>query len=152
MIDRARPTCVKFSAHLLGLWIQLRRDVFRKGDFMKRIDAIVRPEKLQAVIKALHLAGVNGFTAIPAQGRGQEKNTRGVYRGHTYDINLHQKVKLEIVVSDDYLERTIQAVMDAAQTGEMGDGKIFVYSVLQAYNIRTGAVDETIDELNQESK
>lgn len=118
---------------------------------VKRIDATIRPEKLQAVIKALHRTGVNGFTAIPAHGRGQEKNTHGVYRGHTYDINLHQKVKLEIVVSDDFVKRTIDAVIGAAQTGEAGDGKIFVYSVLEAYNIRTGSMDETIDELNKPS-
>ncbi|MFB5190956.1 P-II family nitrogen regulator [Alicyclobacillus fastidiosus] len=116
---------------------------------MKRIDAVIRPEKLQAVIKALRKTGVNGFTVIPVQGRGQERNTHGVYRGHTYDINLHPKIKLEIVVSDNYLERTIEAIIGSAQTGEMGDGKIFVYEVLDAYNIRTGVVDETIDELKR---
>ncbi|EPZ42537.1 P-II family nitrogen regulator [Alicyclobacillus acidoterrestris] len=116
---------------------------------MKRIDAVIRPEKLQAVIKALRNMGVNGFTVIPVQGRGQERNAQGVYRGHTYNINLHPKIKLEIVVSDIYLQRTIQTIIDAAQTGETGDGKIFVYEVLEAYNIRTGVVDETIDELNR---
>lgn len=85
---------------------------------------------------------------IPVQGRGQQKDTIGVYRGHVYDINLHPKIKLEIVVSDNYLHPTIQAIMNAAQTGKTGDGKIFVYHIEEAYNIRTGAVDETIDELN----
>ncbi|MBX5437250.1 MAG: P-II family nitrogen regulator [Alicyclobacillaceae bacterium] len=116
---------------------------------MKRIDAIIRPEKLQAVIKALRQVGITGFTVIPAQGRGQQKDVHGVYRGHTYDINLHPKLKLEIVVSNEYLERAIQAIVGAAQTGRMGDGKIFVYDVLEAYNIRTGTVDETLDELNR---
>jgi nitrogen regulatory protein P-II 1 len=86
---------------------------------------------------------------IPVQGRGQQKDTRGVYRGHTYDINLHPKIKLEIVVSNEYLERTIHSIMHSAQTGEMGDGKVFVYDVQEAYNIRTGIIDETIDELNR---
>lgn len=115
---------------------------------LKRIDAIIRPEKLQPVITALRKVGVSGFTVIPVQGRGLQKDTVGVYRGHVYDINLHPKIKLEIVVSDEFLQRTIQAIIQAAQTGKTGDGKIFVYDIEEAYNIRTGAVDETIDELN----
>lgn len=116
---------------------------------MKRIDAIIRPEKLQNVIKSLRQVGVTGFTVIPVQGRGQQKDTTGVYRGHAYDINLHPKIKLEIVVSNEFVDRTIQAIMAAARTGEMGDGKIFVYDIHDAYNIRTAQVDETIDELNR---
>ncbi|WP_206831282.1 P-II family nitrogen regulator [Alicyclobacillus fructus] len=116
---------------------------------MKRIDAIIRPEKLQTTIKALRQVGVTGFTVIPVQGRGQQKDAVGVYRGHAYDINLHPKIKLEIVVSDKYVPATVQAIIGAAQTGKMGDGKIFVYDILEAYNIRTGEIDETIDELNQ---
>ena len=118
---------------------------------VKRIDAIIRPERLQHVIRTLHQVGVTGFTVIPVQGRGQQKNTTGVYRGHTYDINLHPKIKLEIVVSEEFLDPAIKAIIKAAQTGEMGDGKIFVYDILQAYNIRTGKIDETIDELNRNS-
>ncbi|MCL6446299.1 MAG: P-II family nitrogen regulator [Alicyclobacillus sp.] len=114
---------------------------------MKRIDAIIRPEKLQHTIRSLRRVGVSGFTVIPVQGRGQQKDTIGVYRGLTYDINLHPKIKLEIVVSDHFCQTAIQAIIDAAQTGQMGDGKIFVYDILEAYNIRTGEIDETIDEL-----
>lgn len=115
---------------------------------MKKIEAIIRPEKLQAVIAALRETGVTGFTVTQAQGRGQQKSTSGVYRGHVYSINLHAKLKIEIVVSENYVELAIKAIIDAAQTGEMGDGKIFVYPVVEAYNIRTGKTDETIDELN----
>lgn len=122
---------------------------YKGGVEVKRIDAVIRPEKLQAVIKSLRSVGVSGFTVIPVQGRGQQKNTHGVYRGHTYDINLHPKIKLEIVVSDEYTHPSIQAIIHSAQTGEMGDGKIFVYDVREAYNIRTGQIDETIDELNR---
>jgi len=116
---------------------------------VKRIDAIIRPEKLQPVIRALREVGVTGFTVIPVQGRGQQLDTHGVYRGHSYDINLHPKVKLEIVVSNEYVEPAIGAILRAARTGQMGDGKIFIYDVLNAYNIRTGKIDETIDELNR---
>lgn len=116
---------------------------------MKRIDAIIRPEKLQAVIKSLRQVGVTGFTVIPVQGRGQQRDTKGVYRGHAYDINLHPKVKLEVVVSEEFVQPAVDAILHSAQTGEMGDGKIFVYDILQAYNIRTGKTDETIDELNR---
>lgn len=116
---------------------------------MKRIDAIIRPEKLQPVIKSLSQVGVTGFTVISVQGRGQQRDTKGVYRGHAYDINLHPKVKLEVVVSEEFVKPAIQAILESAQTGEMGDGRIFVYDILQAYNIRTGKTDETIDELNR---
>lgn len=116
---------------------------------MKKIEAIIRPEKLQDVIASLKEVGVTGFTVLQAQGRGQQKNSTGIYRGHVYNINLHQKLKLEIVVSDAYVQPAIEAVIQAAQTGEMGDGKIFVYPVAEAYNIRTGKIDETIDELNR---
>jgi nitrogen regulatory protein P-II 1 len=116
---------------------------------MKKIEAIIRPEKLREVIEGLRAIEVTGFTVVQAQGRGQQKNTTGVYRGKTYTVNLHYKVKMEIIVSDHKVEETIQTIIKTAQTGEMGDGKIFVLPVLEAYNIRTGIVDETIDELNR---
>ena len=116
---------------------------------MKKLEAIIRPEKLQTVIGQLRESGVTAFTVSQVQGRGQQKNATGVYRGHTYSINLHQKLKLEIVVSEEFVQPAIQAIIKGAQTGQMGDGKIFVYPVLEAYNIRTGLVDETIDELNR---
>lgn len=116
---------------------------------MKKIEAIIRPEKLQDVIAGLREVGVTGFSVIQVQGRGQQKNTTGVYRGHVYSINLHPKLKMEIVVSDEYVQPAINAIIKSAQTGEMGDGKIFVYPVAEAYNIRTGVADETIDELNR---
>lgn len=116
---------------------------------MKKIEVIIRPEKLQEVIVALREVGVSGFTVLQVQGRGQQKNAKGVYRGHSYSISLHPKLKMEIVVSDDFVKPAVQALIQAAQTGEMGDGKIFVYPILEAYNIRTGLPDETIDELNK---
>jgi nitrogen regulatory protein P-II 1 len=116
---------------------------------MKKLEAIIRPEKLQEVIAQLRSVGVTGFTVSQVQGRGQQKDATGVYRGHAYQINLHPKLKLEIIVSEEFVKPAVDAIIRAAQTGEMGDGKIFVYPVLEAYNIRTGKTDETIDELNR---
>lgn len=115
---------------------------------MKKIEAIIRPEKLREVIEGLREIDVKGFTVTQAQGRGQQKNATGVYRGKAYTVNLHAKVKMEIVVSDYKVEETVRVIIRTAQTGEMGDGKIVVLPVLEMYNIRTGAFDETIDELN----
>ena len=115
---------------------------------MKKVEAIIRPEKLRELIDALRIIEVTGFTVTQAQGRGQQKNTTGVYRGKSYTVNLHHKVKIEIVVSDTKVQETIDTIIKTAQTGEMGDGKIFVLPLLEMYNIRTGKTDETIDELN----
>ncbi|AIQ64740.1 Nitrogen regulatory protein P-II [compost metagenome] len=114
---------------------------------MKKVEAIIRPEKLREVIEALRTINVTGFTVTQAQGRGQQKNTTGVYRGKSYTVNLHHKIKIEIVVSNHKVQETIQTLIRTAQTGEMGDGKIFVSTIEEMYNIRTGEPDETIDEL-----
>jgi nitrogen regulatory protein P-II 1 len=114
---------------------------------LKKIEAILRPQKLHDTIKSLHAIGVTAFTVNQVVGRGQQKDRTGIYRGRNYNVSLHPKVKMEIVISDFMVERTVQAICAAAQTGEAGDGKIFISSVEQAINIRTGVVDETIDEL-----
>ncbi|MCR2805923.1 P-II family nitrogen regulator [Paenibacillus soyae] len=114
---------------------------------MKKIEAILRPQKLHDTIKALHGIGVTAFTVNQVVGRGMQKDRSGIYRGRNFTMSLHPKVKMEIVISDFMVERTVQAIISAAQTGEAGDGKIFITSVEQAYNIRTGVIDESIDEL-----
>jgi len=114
---------------------------------MKKIEVIIRPEKLTETIKGLKNIGVTGFTVSQVVGRGKQKDTQGVYRGKNYKVTLHPKVKLEIVLSDYMVERTIKNIVDSAQTGEDGDGKIYVYPILEAYNIRTGKADFDIDEL-----
>lgn len=116
---------------------------------MKKIEVILRPQKLTDAIKALHEIGITGFTVTQVVGRGKQKDSHGVYRGQNYKVSLHPKVKLEIVLSDYMVEKTVQTIVRAAQTGEDGDGKIFVFPMLEAYNIRTGVVDETIDDLNE---
>lgn len=114
---------------------------------MKKIEAIIRPERLSETIKGLKKIGITGFTVSQVVGRGKQKDTQGVYRGKNYQVTLHPKVKLEIVLSDYLVESTIHTVVEAAQTGEDGDGKIYVYPILEAYNIRTGTIDYDIDDL-----
>jgi len=114
---------------------------------MKKIEAILRPQKLHDTIKALHNIGVTAFTVNQVVGRGLQKDRSGIYRGRNFTMSLHPKVKMEIVISDSLVEASIKAIISAAQTGEAGDGKIFVTTVEQAYNIRTGNIDDTIDEL-----
>ncbi|MBT2658773.1 P-II family nitrogen regulator [Bacillus sp. ISL-18] len=114
---------------------------------MKKIEAIIRPERLTETIKGLKSIGITGFTVSQVVGRGKQKDTKGVYRGKNYQVTLHPKVKLEIILSDYLVDSTIQTVVKAAQTGEEGDGKIYVYPILEAYNIRTGTFDDDIDDL-----
>jgi nitrogen regulatory protein P-II 1 len=114
---------------------------------MKKIEAIIRPEKLTETIKGLKSIGITGFTVSQVVGRGKQKDTQGVYRGKNYNVTLHPKVKLEVVLSDYMVEPTINTIIDSSQTGEEGDGKIYVYPILDAYNIRTGTTDFDIDDL-----
>lgn len=119
---------------------------------MKKIEAIIRPQKLTETIKRLKTLGVTGFTVSQVVGRGKQKDTQGVYRGKNYNVTLHPKVKLEIVLSDYMVEETVKSIMNSTQTGEDGDGKIYVYPIFEAYNIRTGKVDTDIDELNEKGE
>ncbi|MBZ5749558.1 P-II family nitrogen regulator [Metabacillus rhizolycopersici] len=114
---------------------------------MKKIEVIIRPEKLTETIKGLKNIGITGFTVSQVVGRGKQKDSQGVYRGKNYKVTLRPKVKLEIVLSDYLVELTIKKIVDSARTGEDGDGKIYVYPILEAYNIRTGKADYDIDDL-----
>lgn len=114
---------------------------------LKKIEAIIRPEKLTETLKGLKSIGITGFTVSQVVGRGKQKETEGVYRGKNYKVTLHPKVKLEIVLSDYMVELTTKTIIHSAQTGEDGDGKIYVYPILEAYNIRTGQEDLNIDDL-----
>ncbi len=103
---------------------------------MKKVEAIIRKSKFDDVKKALHQVEVNFFSYWDVTGVGNEKQGH-VYRGISYSTTDIQRRYLEIVVSDEFLERTINAVLDSAYTGNVGDGKIFVSDVLQAFRIRT---------------
>ncbi|MFD0768927.1 P-II family nitrogen regulator [Bacillus sp. CGMCC 1.60114] len=117
---------------------------------MKKIEAIIRPERLTDTIKELKNIGITGFTVSQVVGRGKQRDAQGVYRGRNYKVTLHPKIKLEIVLSDYMVERTIKTIIASAQTGEDGDGKIYVYPIFEAYNIRTGKLDLSIDDLAEE--
>lgn len=108
---------------------------------MKLITAIVRPERVNDVLEALFRADVNGLTLSRAQGHGGELEQVATYRGVTVKMELVDKVRLEIGVSDDFVETTIEAIVRAARTGEVGDGKIFVTPIERVVRIRTGEAD-----------
>ena len=109
---------------------------------MKKIEAIIRPGKLDNVKDALSTHGVNGLTVTQVIGCGKQKGHTQVYRGVEYTVHLIPKVKIEIVVMDNFVEEVIQVITREARTGEIGDGKIFVSSVENAITIRTGATGE----------
>ena len=105
---------------------------------MKRIEAFVRVNKLEEVKQALEDAGVLGLSCEQVRGYGRQQGRTDKYRGSTYALNLIPKMKIEVVVKDDDLETAIEAIITAAQSGEIGDGKIFVSDVEDAIRIRTG--------------
>ena len=109
---------------------------------MKKIEAIIKPFKLDEVKDALHEVGIKGITVTEAKGFGRQKGHTELYRGAEYVIDFLPKVKIEIVLGDDLLEKAIEAIQTAARTGRIGDGKIFVSTVEQAIRIRTGETDE----------
>lgn len=108
---------------------------------MKLINVIIRPEKLNDVLESLFKSEVRGLTISRAQGHGGETEQVVTYRGSTVKMELVEKVRIEIGVSEPFVEPTVKAVMSAARTGEVGDGKIFVIPVERVYRIRTGEED-----------
>jgi nitrogen regulatory protein P-II 1 len=109
---------------------------------MKKIDAIIKPFKLDDVREALSAIGVTGMTATEVKGFGRQKGHTELYRGAEYVVDFLPKVRIEIVVRNDQLEDCIEAITNAARTGKIGDGKIFVSAVDRVVRIRTGEQDE----------
>jgi len=105
---------------------------------MKKIEAIIKPFKLDDVREALSEIGVTGMTVTEVKGFGRQKGHTELYRGAEYVVDFLPKVKLEVVVKEDHVEQCIEAISKAARTGKIGDGKIFVYPVEQVIRIRTG--------------
>ena len=105
---------------------------------MKKIEAIVKPHKLDDVKSALSQVGIQGLTVTEVRGFGRQKGHKEQYRGAEYTVDLVPKVKIEVVVSDQTLPAAVEAIIRAAKTGEIGDGKIFVYALESATRIRTG--------------
>ena len=105
---------------------------------MKKIEAVIKPFKLDEVKEALHEIGVQGMTVTEVKGFGRQKGHTELYRGAEYVVDFLPKIKLEIAISDDLVDKVVEAIAGAANTGRIGDGKIFVLSMEQAVRIRTG--------------
>ena len=107
---------------------------------MKKIEAIIKPFKLDEVKEALQEIGLQGITVIEAKGFGRQKGHTELYRGAEYVVDFLPKVKVEVVLGDEQLDAAVEAIQNAAKTGRIGDGKIFISSVDEAIRIRTGEV------------
>lgn len=103
---------------------------------MTKIEAIIQPSKFEAVKDALLEMGVDGMTASEVRGHGRQKGHTEIYRGHEYEVDLLPKIKLEVVVDDELVERATDTIISAAATGRIGDGKIFFYKIDGAVRIR----------------
>lgn len=110
---------------------------------MKKIQAIVRHFKLEDVKSAITEAGVQGMTVTEVRGFGRQKGHKETYRGAEYIVDFMPKVKIEVVVSDDVVDQVVDAIVNSARTGQVGDGKIFVTNVEKIIRIRTGEIDES---------
>ncbi len=105
---------------------------------MKKIEAIIKPFKLDEVKECLHEVGIQGITVIEAKGFGRQKGHTELYQGAEYVVDFLPKVKIEVVIEDNLIDRAVEAIQQAAQTGRIGDGKIFVSPVEEVIRIRTG--------------
>ncbi len=109
---------------------------------MKKIEAVIKPFKLDEVREALSDVGITGLTVTEVKGFGRQKGHTELYRGAEYVVDFLPKIKVEIVLGDDLVEQAVDAIIKAAHTGKIGDGKIFVTAVEQVVRIRTGETDE----------
>lgn len=114
----------------------------RREKFMKMIIAVIKPFKLEDVKKALSQAGIHGMTVTEVKGFGRQKGHVELYRGTTYEVNFLPKIKIEVAVPDEKAEEIVRILSDSARTGEIGDGKIFIYSLDNVFRIRTGEKGE----------
>jgi nitrogen regulatory protein P-II 1 len=110
---------------------------------MKKVEAIIKPFKLEDVKEALHEVGFEGMTVTEVKGFGRQKGHTEIYRGSEYTVDFLPKVKLELVVAEDRVTAAVEAIVKAAKTGKIGDGKIFVSSVESAIRIRTSERDDS---------
>jgi nitrogen regulatory protein PII len=108
---------------------------------MKLLKAIIRPNKVDEVKDALARLNLSGMTVTEVRGHGKQKGHTAIYRGKEYNVSLLPKMEIEVVVADNIVDEAIRAIMEAARTGEIGDGRVFVIPVEQSYRIRTGERD-----------
>jgi nitrogen regulatory protein P-II 1 len=111
---------------------------------MTKLEAIIQVSKLESVKEALHEAGIEGMTVFEARGHGRQKGHTEFYRGREYTVDLIPKVKLEIVLADDMVEKAVQAITSSARTGKIGDGKIFLSRIDEAIRIRNDERGESV--------
>jgi nitrogen regulatory protein P-II 1 len=109
-----------------------------QGATMKKIEAIIKPFKLDEVKEALHEVGIQGITVLEAKGFGRQKGHTELYRGAEYVVDFLPKVKIEVIIEDGMSDAVVEAIQNAAQTGRIGDGKIFISTIDEAIRIRTG--------------
>src|SRR5882672_3706655 len=108
---------------------------------MKLIKAIVRPNKVDEVREALEKLGIGGMTVTEVRGHGKQKGHTAIYRGKEYNVSLLPKMEIELVVEDGNADEAVKAIIQAARTGEIGDGRVFVMPVAESYRIRTGEME-----------
>lgn len=134
--------CLRFGVRAEGgASSRLPRPSWERGgdtESMKKIEAIIKPFKLDEVKEALQEVGLQGITVTEAKGFGRQKGHTELYRGAEYVVDFLPKVKVEVVLTDEMVEKAVEAIRNAAQTGRIGDGKIFVSPVEEAVRIRTG--------------
>ena len=108
---------------------------------MMKIEAIIQPSRFESVKDALREIGIEGMTVTEVRGHGRQKGHKAIYRGTEYSVTLLPKIMIEIVLPDELVDDSIKCIIDAARTGEIGDGRVFVLPLEQGYNIRTGERD-----------
>ena len=108
---------------------------------MKKLEAIIKPFKLEDVRDALTTTGIHGMTVAEVKGYGRQKGHTEIYRGAEYAVNFLPKIRVDVAVDDDQVDRAVEVIANAAKTGQIGDGKIFVTTIDQAVRIRTGETD-----------
>jgi nitrogen regulatory protein P-II 1 len=142
--NRHNPTAAAFSPSPppAGMGYAVARILQRApaGEWisMKKVEAIIKPFKLDEVKEALHEVGIKGITVTEAKGFGRQKGHTELYRGAEYVVDFLPKVKIEVVMEDSMVERAVEAIQQAAHTGRIGDGKIFIMTIDEAIRIRTG--------------
>src|SRR3970040_2287916 len=126
------------ARRLLPPTISMNLTIRREEPDMKKVEAIIKPFKLDEVKEALHGVGVQGITVTEAKGFGRQKGHTELYRGAEYVVDFLPKVKIEVVMPDDLVDKAVEAIQQAARTGRIGDGKIFISAIENAVRIRTG--------------
>jgi nitrogen regulatory protein P-II 1 len=116
---------------------------YKTGGIMKKIEAIIKPFKLDEVKAGLNEIGIMGMTITDVKGFGRQKGNVEIYRGKEYEVNFLPKIKIEVVVPDSIIDKVITTIIERSKTGNIGDGKIFIYSLEDVIRIRTGEKGET---------